>query len=146
MAAMQEPPHITRGGLWRVWRGDKAKFFLVYNLQQLCIVKIELFWILNQLKSCSVTLKKIRLYQSFITVVQASDDQVSQRGSFNNRYVLTGVLGGVWPCGIITLLDELYIAESKSQVYGSIHNLLWSNPSHTENISRLNLLAAQYNV
>ena len=33
-----------------------------------------------------------------------------------------GILAGIWPCGIITLLNELYISESKSQVYGAIHS------------------------
>ena len=41
---------------------------------------------------------------------------------------LTGILAGIWPCGIITLLDEVFVAESISQVYGSVHSLLHSNP------------------
>ena len=34
------------------------------------------------------------------------------------------MLAGVWPCGIITLLRELFVAESKSQVYGHLHQFL----------------------
>lgn len=33
----------------------------------------------------------------------------------------SGILAGMRPCGIIVLLSDLYIAESKSQVYGSLH-------------------------
>lgn len=46
-----------------------------------------------------------------------------------------GILAGIWPCGIFTLVDELYGAEAKCQVYGSIHSLLYSNPHETSNIS-----------
>lgn len=49
-------------------------------------------------------------------------------------FPLTGISAAVWPCGIVTLLDELYGAESITQVYGSIHSLLHSNPSHTTDI------------
>ena len=27
----------------------------------------------------------------------------------------------MWPCGIVTLLCELFISESKAQVYGHLH-------------------------
>ena len=45
-----------------------------------------------------------------------------------------GILAGIWPCGVITLLDELYLAESKSQVYGSIHSFMHLNQSATSEI------------
>lgn len=48
---------------------------------------------------------------------------------------VTGILAGMWPCGIVTLVDELYRAESKTQVYGSVHSLMHANPSHTSDIS-----------
>ena len=51
-----------------------------------------------------------------------------------------GILAGIWPCGIITLLDELFRAEAKSQVYGSIHSFLNANPSETSDISECPLL------
>ena len=35
-----------------------------------------------------------------------------------------GILVGVWPCGIITMLGELFGAESKGQVYGYLHIIL----------------------
>ena len=47
-----------------------------------------------------------------------------------------GILAGIWPCGIVTILDELYRAESKGQVYGSIHSFIHSNPTHTSDISK----------
>ena len=42
------------------------------------------------------------------------------------------MLAGVWPCGIITLLRELFVAESKSQVYGHLHQFLqdYSETAH----------------
>ena len=49
---------------------------------------------------------------------------------------VTGILAGMWPCGIVTLVDELYRAESKTQVYGSVHSLMHANPSHTSDISK----------
>lgn len=39
----------------------------------------------------------------------------------------TGILAGIWPCGVVTLLSELFIAESKSQVYGALHAFLSEN-------------------
>ncbi len=42
---------------------------------------------------------------------------------------ISGVLAGMWPCGIVVLLAELFTAESKSQVYAALHELL-SNHSH----------------
>lgn len=41
----------------------------------------------------------------------------------------------VWPYGVITLLDELYIAESKSQVYGAIHSFFLNNENSMEDLS-----------
>ena len=36
----------------------------------------------------------------------------------------TGILAGMWPCGIIVLVNELFLSESLSQVYGILHGLL----------------------
>ena len=46
-----------------------------------------------------------------------------------------GVLAGIWPCGIITLLEELYRAEAKTQVYRNIHSFLYANPTNTSSMS-----------
>ena len=35
-----------------------------------------------------------------------------------------GILAGMWPCGILVMLSELFSAESKSQVFASLHELL----------------------
>lgn len=48
----------------------------------------------------------------------------------------TGILAGIWPCGIVTLLSELFIAESKSQVYGALHSLFMDAPSAAAKISK----------
>lgn len=56
-----------------------------------------------------------------------------------NFYI--GILAGIWPCGVITLLEELYLAESKSQVYGSLHNHIQRN---SESLSKLGMLNHDY--
>ena len=48
-------------------------------------------------------------------------------------YSCVGLLAGMWPCGVITILDELFKSESKSQVYGCLHGFFHNNPS-TANI------------
>ena len=40
----------------------------------------------------------------------------------------------MWPCGTIVLLAELFRAESKSQVYAIVHELL---PKHTNLLDNL---------
>ena len=52
--------------------------------------------------------------------------------------ITAGVLAGIWPCGVVTTLEELFRAEAKCQVYGSIHSLLHANPTETSTISKIN--------
>lgn len=47
-----------------------------------------------------------------------------------------GILAGIWPCGIVTLLSELFIAESKSQVYGALHSFFLNAPNAAARISK----------
>ena len=47
-----------------------------------------------------------------------------------------GILAGMWPCGTVTLIDELFRAEAKSQVYGSVHSLMYLNSSTLSDISK----------
>ena len=47
----------------------------------------------------------------------------------------SGILAGMWPCGIIVLVAELFRAESKSQVYAAIHEFLRRNPTVPSTIS-----------
>ena len=56
--------------------------------------------------------------------------------------IITGILAGIWPCGIITLAEELFLAESKSQVYGSIHSFMEMNQTSTSDISRLKVYSS----
>lgn len=51
--------------------------------------------------------------------------------------IYTGVLAGMWPCGIVTFIRELFIAESKSQVYGHLHQFLRSNAGTASNLSKI---------
>jgi hypothetical protein len=54
-----------------------------------------------------------------------------------NGTCILGILAGIWPCGVITLLNELYISESKSQVYGAIHSFFQSNEDTLTDISKI---------
>ena len=51
-----------------------------------------------------------------------------------------GILAGVWPCGTVTLIGELYGAESKSQVYGLTHGFLYNNQKSTKDLSTFNII------
>ena len=51
----------------------------------------------------------------------------------------TGILAGLWPCGIITLLCELFTAESKAQVYGHLHSMLQGSPEISDNLGMQSL-------
>ena len=44
-------------------------------------------------------------------------------------YYPIGILAGAWPCGIIVIVSELFRAESKSQVYASLHQYFSDYPS-----------------
>ena len=48
---------------------------------------------------------------------------------------ISGILAAMWPCGIITHVSELYTAESKSQVYGQLHDLLQTESAMATNLS-----------
>lgn len=45
-----------------------------------------------------------------------------------------GILAGMRPCGIILMLHELFTAESKTQVYGCLHNYYSLHPSTAKTI------------
>ena len=47
-----------------------------------------------------------------------------------------GILAGIWPCGIITILSELYVTESKSQVYGALHDFIQRCCSSLSDLSK----------
>jgi hypothetical protein len=38
-----------------------------------------------------------------------------------------GILAGIWPCGIVVMVSELFISESLSQVYGTPHDFCARN-------------------
>ena len=50
--------------------------------------------------------------------------------------LISGILAGIWPCGTVTLIDELFRAEAKSQVYGSMHSLFYLNSSTLADVSK----------
>ena len=43
----------------------------------------------------------------------------------------------MWPCGVIVFVAELFVTESKAQVYGILHNLCQSYPESTKDIRKL---------
>ena len=46
-----------------------------------------------------------------------------------------GVLAAMWPCGVIVYLSELFISESKLQVYATIHEFLFKYSSISDKLS-----------
>lgn len=58
---------------------------------------------------------------------------------FKMRKTLTGILAGIWPCSVITLLAELFVSESMSQVYGALHNFLHMNSKETMDVGKIEL-------
>jgi hypothetical protein len=42
----------------------------------------------------------------------------------------------MWPCGVITCFNELFVSESKSQVYAYLHEFLRSAPAMASNLSK----------
>ena len=47
-----------------------------------------------------------------------------------------GIIAGIWPCGIITFLGEMFGSESKRQVYRMLHAFLDVNQESTSDISK----------
>ena len=47
------------------------------------------------------------------------------------------MLAGIWPCGSITLLGELFGSEAKSQVYAMLHTFLNENKDTVTDISKI---------
>ena len=50
---------------------------------------------------------------------------------------LLGILAGVWPCGTVTMLGELYTAESMTQVYAFLHTFMHENEEALKDLSKL---------
>ena len=70
-----------------------------------------------------------------------------QKCNYNNVHVTAsvyniygalylGVFAGMRPCGVIVLLTELFIAESNTQVYGSLHNYYANHPMQQKGLVR----------
>lgn len=47
-------------------------------------------------------------------------------------------------CGVVSMLSELYVAESKSQVYGALHDYIQRNHTHLDEISTLMHICTNY--
>lgn len=52
------------------------------------------------------------------------------------RNVSVGILAGMWPCGILVMLCELFTSESKSQVYAALHELLSNHSKISSTLSK----------
>ena len=61
---------------------------------------------------------------------------VQYKVMYFNSTICPGILGGMWPCGIITLVREIFLAESKSQVYAHLHDFLQGAPETSSRLSK----------
>ena len=59
---------------------------------------------------------------------------------YDTHTTSSGVLARIWPCGVV-LLRELFITESKVQVYGHLHEFLQEHPDTAQKLSELSLAA-----
>jgi len=50
--------------------------------------------------------------------------------------MFVGIAAGAWPCGTITMLGELFGAESKTQIYGLLHTFLQENERETNGLGK----------
>ena len=57
---------------------------------------------------------------------------------------LVGIIAGVWSCGKITLIGELFGNESLSQVYGFLHTFLFENQASLVNMSKFTYYLLPY--
>ena len=57
--------------------------------------------------------------------------------NYNNGCI--GILAGMRPCGVIVLLSELFTTESKTQVYGCLHNYYSRHPTTANKIGAINV-------
>ena len=55
-----------------------------------------------------------------------------------------GILAGIWPCGIIAVLSELYISESKSQVCGAIHSFMQKNEANLAELRKRKIFYCRF--
>ena len=46
----------------------------------------------------------------------------------------SGIVAGAWPCGIITMMGELFNAESKTQIYGFLHAFIQENENEMDDL------------
>lgn len=46
----------------------------------------------------------------------------------------TGILAGIWPCGVICVLSELYQSESLAHIYGILHEFVHENSTKLDNL------------
>ena len=53
---------------------------------------------------------------------------------------------GAWPCGTVVMVGELYGAESKSQVYGTIHTFLQENQQATNELGKILNTCVNYKI
>ena len=59
------------------------------------------------------------------------------------HFVILGILAGMWPCGIVVLVAELFRAESKAQVYAALHELLTNHLRASSDLSKYSKTTTQ---
>ena len=63
-------------------------------------------------------------------------DNTSYTPAYCTLILITGILAVVWPCGIITMIGELFGAESLSQVYAFLHTFMYENQDSLSDLSK----------
>jgi len=54
-----------------------------------------------------------------------------------HAWLYIGILAGIWPCGTITMIGELFGSESLSQVYAFLHTFMCENQSNLLDLGKL---------
>ena len=71
------------------------------------------------------------------TRLKINDHCKHDRKVFTNdsNVICIGILAAIWPCGMVVHLSELFVSESKSQVYAAIHEFLHNHANVFEGLS-----------
>lgn len=90
--------------------------------------------LIHQCLPWAVEQKKTEIFVWTIELLVGNSFWINVQCSRSNN---TGILAAMWPCGVVTFVRELFLAESKSQVYGHLHQYLQSNPVTASHLSKL---------
>ncbi|XP_064389051.1 uncharacterized protein LOC135337079 [Halichondria panicea] len=63
----------------------------------------------------------------------------TKKDKFKLNYCTAGILAGVWPCGTVTMVGELFGSESLSQVYGFLFSYMHQNEDSVRAMANIQL-------